>query len=162
MKAFDVMTWGVISIAADASILRAAQLMLEYKISGLLVVDAKGNPVGIVTEGDFVRRGVVSGLAGGRNVKDIMTPNPCRITGDTPLEEIVRLMEKHRIKRLPVLDDGHVIGMVSRANILQAAVRLARETKPIAEDAQNIEAVRDRVSLEPQPGYAVAVAAADW
>ena len=82
-----------------------------------------------------------------------ITPGVC---GGTPR------IAGHRIKRLPVLDDGHVIGMVSRANILQAAVRLARETKPIAEDAQNIEAVRDRVSLEPQPGYAVAVAAADW
>ena len=57
MKAHDVMTWGIISVEASASVVRAAQIMLENKISGLPVVDASGNLVGIVTEGDFLRRG---------------------------------------------------------------------------------------------------------
>lgn len=59
MKAHDVMTWGIISIEASASVVRAAQIMLENKISGLPVVDASGNLVGIVTEGDFLRRGEI-------------------------------------------------------------------------------------------------------
>jgi CBS domain-containing protein len=97
MKAHDVMTWGVISIEADAPVLQAVQLMLQNKISGLPVVDAKGNLVGIVTEGDFLRRSelgtqrhrprwleflIGSGRfaaeyvrASGRKVGEIMTPD---------------------------------------------------------------------------------------
>jgi CBS-domain-containing membrane protein len=56
MKAYDVMTWGVISVEASAPVMRAAQIMLENKISGLPVVDSSGNLIGIVTEGDFLRR----------------------------------------------------------------------------------------------------------
>jgi CBS domain-containing protein len=160
MKAHDVMTWGVISVEADASVIRAAQLMVQNRISGLPVVDAVGTLVGMVTEGDFLRRGELGTQrqrprwlefligpgrlaneyvrARGRKVAEIMTPNPYTITQETPLEEIVQLMEKHRIKRLPVADDGKPIGMVSRANLLQALASLAPEAKPPASDDWSI------------------------
>ena len=107
MKARDVMTWGVVSVEADSSIERAARLMLAHKISGLPVVDATGSLVGIVTEGDFLRRGEIGTQrrrphwlefvigpgrlateyvrASGRKVSEIMTPNPRTVTPDTPL-----------------------------------------------------------------------------
>lgn len=167
MKAYNVMTWGVISVEADAPIMRAARLMLEYKISGLPVQDAKGNLAGIVTEGDFLRRGEIGTQrrrprwlefligpgrlateyvrACGRKVDEIMTPNPYSIIGDTPLEEVVQLMEKYRIKRLPVVDNHQVIGMVSRANLMHAFVKLAHETKaPVGNDA----AIRQQILAE--------------
>jgi len=160
MKAHDVMTWGVISVEADTPVMRAVQLMLENRISGLPVVDAKGTLVGIVTEGDFLRR-IELGTqrrrsrwlefligpgrlateyvrASGRKVNEIMTPDPYTITEDTPLEQIVQLMEKHRIKRVPVVDDGKLIGLVSRANLLHALASLAREAKPPAGDDTSI------------------------
>ena len=167
MKAYDVMTWGVISVEADAPIMRAAQLMLENKVSGLPVLDANGSLVGIVTEGDFLRRGEIGTQrqrprwlefligpgrlaaeyvhACGRKVAEIMTPNPHSITGDTPLEEVVQLMEKYRIRRLPVLDDHQVIGIVSRANLMHAFVKLAWETKaPVGTD----DAIRQQILAE--------------
>ena len=117
MKAHDVMTWGVISVESSAPVMRAAQSMLENKISGLPVVDASGNLVGIVTEGDFLRRGELGTQrrrprwlefligpgrlateyvrACGRKVSEIMTPNPFTVTQETSLEDIVKLMEKN-------------------------------------------------------------------
>ena len=149
MKAFDVMTWGAISIRADESILRAAQLMLEYKISGLPVIAASGHLVGIVTEAGLLNRSSRNDLANGRSVKEIMTPNPNSINGDAPLKDIVGLARKHRIKHLPVVDDEHVVGMVSRADILQAFVNFARAAKPQPEEAVYAATVRDDLSLQP-------------
>src|SRR5262249_51233594 len=167
MKARGVMTRGVITVEADASVMQAAQLMLQNKISGLPVVDAKGQLVGMVTEGDFLRRGELGTQrrrprwlefligpgrlateyvqACGRKVEDIMTPTPQTITADTPLEEVVLLMERHRIKRPPVGEEGRFIGMVSRANLLHALASLAHEAKP---QADNDAAIRDRILAE--------------
>src|SRR5262245_26283915 len=161
------MTWGAVTVEPDASVMRAARLMLQNKISGLPVVDAKGRVVGIVTEGDFLRRGelgtqrrrprwlefligpgqlateYVRGCR--RKVEEIMTLDPQTVAADTPLEEVVRLMERHRIKRLPVVEDGKLIGIVSRANLLHALASLAREAKPQAGDDATI---RDRILAE--------------
>jgi CBS domain-containing protein len=139
---------------------RAVRLMLQNKISGLPVVDAKGQLVGMVTEGDFLRRGELGTRrqrarwlefllgtgrladeyvqSSGRKVSQVMTPDPKTITPQTPLEEVVRLMEHHRIKRLPVVHDGKVVGIVSRANLLRALASVAREVKPVAGDDATI------------------------
>src|SRR3954447_25220649 len=168
MKAQDIMTLGVISVQSNASVMRAVQLMLQNNISGLPVVDDKGSLVGIVTEGDFLRRRELGTqrrrprwlefLVGpgrlaaeyvhacGRKVDEIMTPEPYTVSVDTPMDEIVRLMEKHRIKRLPVVQDGKPIGMVSRANLLTAFARPGRReaTALITDDA----AIWERISAE--------------
>jgi CBS-domain-containing membrane protein len=164
MKAQDVMSWGVISVEASASVVRAAQIMLQNRISGLPVVDAQGTLVGIITEGDFLRRGELDTQrrrprwlefligpgqlateyvrACGRKVSEIMTPDHQTVTEDTPLENIVELMEKHRIKRLPVLAGGKPIGMVSRANLMRALASVAREGRLAAGDDT---AIRNRI-----------------
>ncbi len=167
MKAQDVMTLGVISVQSNASVMRAVQLMLQNEISGLPVVDDKGSLVGIVTESDFLRRGELGTqrkrprwlefLVGpgrlaeeyvracGRKVDEIMTPEPYTVSVDTPVDEIVRLMEKHRIKRLPVVENGRPVGMVSRANLLAALARVSREvTAPTTSDV----AIWERISAE--------------
>jgi CBS domain-containing protein len=150
MQVRDVMTPSVISVKEDASILEAAKLMLQNRISGLPVVDAKGALVGIVTEGDFLRRSelgtgrhrpkwleFVMGpgrLASeyvhqsGRNVAEVMTPTPLTVGEDDLLETVVKLMERRRIKRLPVVRDGRMVGIISRANLLHALASLARAT----------------------------------
>jgi CBS domain-containing protein len=167
MKAHDVMTWGVISVEPEASVTRAVRLMLQHKISGLPVVDAKGSLVGMVTEGDFLRRGELGTQrhrprwlefllgpgkladeyvhASGQKVEEIMTPEPQTITPETPLDEVVSLMERHRIKRLPVVQDGKVVGVVSRANLLHALASVSREVKaPAGDDAT----IRERIIAE--------------
>ena len=158
MKAIDVMTRDVVSIAPDASVLEAVRLMLQHKISGLPVTDAGGNLLGILTEGDFLRRAetgterqrsrLIQFLLGpgrlaadyvhasGRKVSEVMTTQVCTVTEDAPLEQVVRLMEDHRIKRVPVMRGREVVGIVTRANLMRAVANLAAAEPPaVADDA---------------------------
>jgi CBS domain-containing protein len=156
------MTARVISIGVDAPVMQAVQLMLQNRISGLPVVGRKGELVGMVTEGDFIRRGEIGTQrrrsrwlefligpgrladeyvhARGRKVAEVMTPEPITATEETPLDEVVRLMERHRIKRVPVVRAGVIVGIVSRANIMHALVSLAAQAKPPAGDDAAIRA----------------------
>jgi len=157
MRAHQIMTRPVFSVLPEATILEAANLMLRRHISGLPVVDAAGKLVGIVSEGDFIRRSEIGtqrrrgrllklilgpGQAAtdfvhehGCRIAEIMTPDPVTITEDTPLETIVALMEKNKLKRLPVMRGEKLVGIVSRANLLQAVASLAREIPdPTADD----------------------------
>lgn len=152
MNAADVMTREVRTIGPDATILEAGRLMLQHKVSGLPVVDAAGNMIGIVTEGDFLRR-TETGTerrrprwlefiigpgklateythASGRKVKEIMTEAVHTVSEDASLEQVVHLMERHRIKRLPVVRGRSLVGIVTRANLLRAVMRLAHEAGP--------------------------------
>jgi CBS-domain-containing membrane protein len=152
MNAADVMTRRVISIAPDAPIEDAVKLMLNHRISGLLVVDATGHLAGVITEGDLLRRSelgtghhrswwlnllVSPGRqaeefthAHGRKVSDVMTTEVLSVDADASLGDIVELMEKHRIKRVPVLQDDKVAGVCSRADLLRALSVTARQVKP--------------------------------
>ena len=164
MRAHQIMTRSVITIAPDATILKAAKTMLQHRVSGLPVVDTAGRLVGVVSEGDFIRRSEIgtqrkrgrwlkfllgAGAAAtdyvhehGRKVSEVMTGDPITITEDTPLEEIVNEMETNGIKRLPVMTGDKLVGIVSRANLLQAVAGLAREIPdPTADD----DHVRSRV-----------------
>lgn len=167
MKVSDVMTPGVISITPEATILEAIRLMLQNHISGLPVIDDKENLVGVVTEGDFLRRTETATerkrprwlefLVGpgklaneyvhthGRKIEEVMTRNPVTVPEDTPLDEVVRLMERRQIKRVPVVRGGKVVGIVSRANLLHALASLAR-TMPAA--SKDDATVRERILAE--------------
>jgi len=158
MKASDIMTPGVISAEPDSTVLQAARYMLQHHISGLPVIDKTGNLVGILSEGDFLRRREIGTerkrsrwlefLMGpgrmaaeyththGSKVSDVMTREVHTVNEDTPIEKIVELMEKYRIKRVPVLNDNKVVGIVTRSNLMHAMVSLARaEPKASKDDA---------------------------
>ena len=157
MRAHQIMTRGVITVTPDAPILEAANTMLRWHVSGLPVVDAAGKLVGIVSEGDFIRRSEIGTqrkrgrwlnfLLGagatatdyvqehGRKVSDVMTRDPISITENATLEEIVASMEINGVKRLPVMRGDKIVGIVSRANLLQAVASLVREIPdPTADD----------------------------
>jgi CBS domain-containing protein len=157
MRAHQIMTRQVITIAAGASIVDAANIMLDKHISGLPVVDDAGTVVGIISQGDFIRRAEIGterkrgrwlkflvgpGTAAsdfvrerGRRVEEIMTPDPCTVTEDATLEDIVELMERNHIKRLPVLRGDRLVGIVTRTNLLQAVAGLTRDVPdPTADD----------------------------
>jgi CBS domain-containing protein len=157
MRAHQIMTRSVISVTPDATILEAANLMLQRHVSGLPVVDKAEKLVGIVSEGDFLHRGEIGTqkkrgrwlkfLLGagstasnfvhenGRRISEVMTRDPFTIDEETPLEEIVALMERHGVKRLPVMRGEKLVGIVSRSNLLQAVASLAREIPdPTADD----------------------------
>jgi CBS domain-containing protein len=158
------MTRSVISVAVGQTVLEAVRTMLQNRISGLPVVDAQGNLVGMVTEGDFLRRGEIGTErrrpkwfefllgpgrlaneyvhASGRKVEDVMTGDAVTVTEDDSLETVVELMERRRIKRLPVLRNGKMVGIVSRANLMHALVSLARDAQgPAGGDS----AIRERI-----------------
>lgn len=143
MDARDVMTQPATTLRDDASLEQAIALMLEHGISGLPVVDQHGQLVGMLTEGDLLRRVEVgtgehhrSGwwdfIRGpGRNaaeyvrthsrrVQDLMTRNPASVSEGTPLADVVELMEQRRVKRVPVLRLGEIVGVVSRSDLLRA------------------------------------------
>ncbi len=150
MKSKDVMTRTIISIAPDATILQAARLMLEHHISGLPVIDQAGRLVGILSEGDFLRRretqttrrrsrwleflmgpGRIAGEyvhSHGSRVSEVMTDAVRTVSEDTPLEDVVEMMERYRIKRVPVMRDSTMVGILTRSNLMHAMVSLARTT----------------------------------
>jgi CBS domain-containing protein len=157
MRAHQIMTRQVTTIAADASIVDAANVMLNKRISGLPVVDEGGKLVGIVSQGDFIRRAEIGterkhgrwlkflvgpGRAAsdfvqerGRKVGEIMTSEPCTVTEDATLEDIVELMERNNVKRLPVMRGDRLVGIVTRSNLLQAVAGLTRDVPdPTADD----------------------------
>ncbi|HMF22015.1 MAG TPA: CBS domain-containing protein [Pseudolabrys sp.] len=173
MRVKDVMTANVICIGVDEPVLKAARLMLQNRISGLPVIDKDGELVGIVTEGDFLRRSELGTQrrrpkwlefivgpgklaqeythSAGRKVEEIMTFDPQTIGENETLEAVVETMERRHVKRLPVVRGGRVVGIISRANLMHALASLTRDVAaPAASDA----AIRDQIL--------VAVGKQDW
>jgi len=167
------MTKDVITVTPHTSIEDAAKIMLQTHISGLPVMDEAGKLVGIVSESDFLRRSEIGTgrkrpvwlqfLIGpgrvaadfvrerGRKVEDVMTENPVTVGEETPLEDLVRLMEKKGIKRVPVMSGNTLKGIVTRSNLLQAVASIAHEIPdPTADD----DHIRNRITR--------AVNANDW
>jgi len=162
LKAADVMTPNVLTVGPESSVAQAIRLMLDNSVSGVPVLAADRKLVGILTEGDLLRRGetgterhrprwleILMGpgrAAGeyvrthGRKVADIMSTDVVSVAGDTPLDEVVGLMERRRIKRVPVVEGEALVGIVSRADLLRSLLGVL--------DAQPAEARRDEEILE--------------
>lgn len=112
MQARDIMTHEVISIHPGAPIREAARLLSDYNISGAPVISVRGEMVGIVTQADLISKD-------GETVADIMTPRVITVAEQTPVDEIAQILTSNRFKRVPVVRGGHVVGIVSRANIVR-------------------------------------------
>jgi CBS domain-containing protein len=169
MQTKDVMTQSVVSVGPDDTILRAIRLMLQHKISGLPVVDASGQLVGIVTEGDFLRRtetgtehrsprwieflmgpgplAVEYAHSHGRKVREVMTTEVRSVTEDASLADIVDVMEKYHVKRVPVMRDKYIIGIISRSNVMRAVARKGRQTVEVGASADDAKIRRELAEL---------------
>jgi len=154
MLAKDIMTTNVITVASDLPVEDVAELLLARNISGAPVVDATGRLVGVISEGDLIHRAEGDGRRSwwlsllsnevdrareyikshGHKAEDVMTRDVVTVAEDSPAGEIARLLERRRIKRVPVLRDGKVVGIVSRANLLHG-----------------LAAHKDRISIAPSP-----------
>ena len=141
MRAKDVMTSPVVTVGLDATVQEIARLLIERQVSGVPVLDPDGRVVGIVSEGDLMRRVEHADehhrswwlrlfsdattdatdyvKTHGRRAADVMARDVVTVEEDTPLHEIAILLEERRIKRVPVVRDGRLQGIVSRANLLQ-------------------------------------------
>ena len=168
MFAADVMTHDVVTVHSDATVKEIAEILLAKGISGVPVVDAAGALIGIVSEGDLIHRveneterrrswwlelfadrermaqDFIKSHA--RKAGDMMTRQVVTVKRDTPLSEVSSLLEKHKIKRVPVVDGGKIVGIVSRANLLKALVRVGEGT-PRPTSATDT-ALRDSVLAE--------------
>lgn len=162
-----VMTTPVISIRPSTSVAEAARLMLAHRISGLPVVEGDGTLVGIVSEGDFLRRselgterkrswwleflvspGKVADEyvhAHGRKVEEVMTNGAVTISKGATLDEVVEMMSRRSIKRLPVVDNGKIVGIVARSDLLRP---MARALSPGDTQATDDEQIRAAIQAE--------------
>ncbi len=173
MKARDVMAMNVMTVGPETSVRQAANILFRNRISALPVVDQHGRLVGIVSEGDLARRAELEtddrrswwlelfarkskeSLAidyvksHARRVEDVMTRSVITAKPATPLRDIAALLEKHRIKRVPIVAKGSVVGIVSRANLVQALASLREERPP---SAMSDSTIRKKVMLQLRSG----------
>jgi CBS domain-containing protein len=160
MRALDVMTTDVVTVKPDMTVRDAAVLLNERHISGAPVVDEHGSLVGIISEGDLLRRVEIGtdstrrtrwldfftmrGDAGAyvkshaNRVEDVMTRDVIGVGEEESLSKIASIMETRGVKRLPVLRDGHVVGIVSRANLLQALASSMPEPQAVSTSDREI------------------------
>jgi CBS domain-containing protein len=142
MKAVDVMVRDVVTVTPDTDVAEAVRLLGEHDVSALPVVDEDGTDVGIISEGDLLRREEIGtekqrpwwieavtpaatlahefAKSHGQRVEEVMSTEVVSASEDTPLDEIATLLEKHRIKRVPIIKEGKLVGIVSRSNLIQA------------------------------------------
>lgn len=171
MQAQDVMVRGVISVGPDIPVQIAAHAMISNGVSAVLVMDIEAKLIGIVSEGDLIRRVEndterqrswwlemfmsTDALARefvkshARRVSDVMTRELITATPETPLREIANLMEKHGIKRVPIIQDGLVVGIVSRANLLQALASVSRDSESVESDRVLRQRIVDNIKDQP-------------
>lgn len=167
MLARDIMTREIRTIHSTNSIRTAIELMVNHDISGLPVVDEDDAVIGIITEGDLLRR-VEFGAATGRKhisddgdlidldayikghswrVGDLMTADVVTVTGDTPIGTVAKLLFQNKIKRVPVVENDRLVGLISRVDLLRAIVRSRSE--PIATGEEAMErALKARLSSD--------------
>ena len=170
MRAADVMVTSVITVGPQASVQEVAKLLLTNRISGLPVVSDQGDLVGIVSEGDLLHRAEAGtgrrrpwwlAILTGRDVlaaeyvrehsfkvADVMTRHVITATPDTSLQDIAHLLEKNGIKRVPIVDDGRLVGIVSRANLLQALASGTKKGETAPSDGTIREDVMARLRAE--------------
>jgi len=174
MKAGELMSTTLVVVPPEMPVASIAELLSARGISAVPVVDAGGAPVGIVTEGDLIRRlgdeppGPIAWFldqlrnparlaerfvkAHGATAREVMTTDLITVGEETPAEEIARLMEEHRIRRVLVVREGKLVGVVSRADLLRAVLRPGATTEQpsaIADDLAILRAVQAAMREQP-------------
>ncbi len=167
LTAADIMTRDVVTVTPDTSVRAIAQLLCTRHISGVPVVDREKRVIGIVGEGDLLGHAEVAGerrrswwlnafvnsnalardyiKTHGRVAADVMTPTVITVASAASIAEIARILERHRIKRVPVVDGGKLVGIVARGDLLQALAMAGIATKPTSVDDR---AIRERLFAE--------------
>ena len=155
MRADDIMSVDVVTVSPDTHVRDVARKLLDRGVSAVPVVDNRGHILEIISEGDLMRRRETGGerrpswwlsllsttkenaetyvKTHGLHAKDVMTRNVIAVSESTPVTEIAEILEKHRIKRVPVVHQGKIVGIVSRANLLHGLV--VQKLEPASQDS---------------------------
>jgi CBS domain-containing protein len=171
MKARDVMVSPVITVKPSSSVREVAQTLLKERISAVPVVDDQGKLVGIISEGDLLHRAEAGtqrrhswwlvGLVGdeslaseyikahSRKVADVMTRKVVTAAPDSPLHQIAALLEKNSIKRVPIVENGQLVGIISRANLVQALASTRKGLEIPSSDSEIRDKVLARLNGQP-------------
>jgi CBS domain-containing protein len=170
MEARQIMTSPILTISPGATVRQAIEMMLEKRVSGLPVVDEIGQLVGMISEGDLLHRSELGTekhrskwldflLGPGRSatdyvhshsrrVVDVMTTDVVTVQETTPLEDVVKIMEKRRIKRVPVVRDGGVSGIVTRSDLLRAFIKTSAAQVVAKSDDEIKQKIYDTIEQE--------------
>lgn len=182
MKVQDIMTRDVITVGPETPVHDAARLMVDHGVSGLPVVDEHGRVVGVVSEGDLIVRQKPREempwwrsffadpealarqyqKAAGTIVAEVMTRPVISAPSSLPIESAALILDRYRIRRVPIVDDGRLVGIVSRGDLVKAIAMV--ESPPVSErsDEQLVEEMRERLAQEPWiPKHAIVVHAND-
>ena len=179
MKVREIMTKDVIAVSPKTTIREAARLMVDHGISGLPVVNDDGNTVGILTEGDLILRqkperkvpwwdlslGAGEELAReyqklhGMSVGEVMTRAVVWIGPDLPIESAAELLDRHRIRRLPVIEHGRLVGIVSRADLIKALAAAPPREDAAPSDVRLAGEMRTRLARERWVSGGIAISA---
>lgn len=171
MKARDVMVSPVITVKPNSTVKEVAKTLVDRHISAVPVVDDAGKLVGIISEGDLMHRAeigterrfrwwprLVRGdatlpfgyiKAHARRAADVMTQNVFTATPETPLDEIAVLLERNSIKRVPIVLDGQLVGIVSRANLVQALATMPGHLEIPLSDSKIREELLSHLKKQP-------------
>lgn len=166
LTAADVMTTDVVSIDPDKPVREIAELLYTRHISGVPVIDAGGQLLGIVSEGDLIGHAAIVGerrrswwlglfsdegatardyvKTHGRSARDVMTTNVVTVEESATLAEIAETMQKHRVKRVPVVRGGRLIGIVTRGDLLRGVATQQPQRPAVMDD----HAIRDQLVAE--------------
>ena len=165
MRAHDVMTTGVVTVTPETPVHDVAQILLDRRISAAPVVDAEGCLVGIISEGDLIRRPEMDtepsrswwlryisqteelaeefAKTHGNKAEDVMTSGVITVEPETPLAQIAKVLEERHIKRVPVVVEVGLVGLVGRADLLRGLAS-AKKTEPPAASLGN-RAIREQI-----------------
>jgi CBS-domain-containing membrane protein len=172
MNASDVMVRDVVTVGPDEDVSKAVKLLVDHDISALPVIDSERRVIGVLSEADLIHRENIGtakhrtwwleavtpasmlaldyAKSHGRKVSELMSEHVISADENTSLSELANILEKHRIKRVPILKDGKLIGIVSRANLIQALASAPPkdESNQLA-DRGIREAILERLAEQP-------------
>ena len=181
MKIREIMTRDVITVAPQTPIREAASLMVDHAVSGLPVVDEQGKLVGVLSEGDLILRQRARQRvpwwraffqdgerlareyqkAAGTTVAEVMTKAVISVSPDLPIEAAALILDQRRIRRVPVVADGRVVGIVSRGDLVKVLARAPSPVDGPTSDSQLVSEMRARLAKEPWVSHHGIVVAAE-
>ena len=142
MKVSDIMTSNVSTLTENSSVQEAATQMSNLNLGSLPVCDSNNNPIGLITDRDIVIRNVAQGGAANSSIKEVMTPKVISVTPDTDIHEAAAIMAQNQIRRLPVIENGKVMGIVAIGDLAVRDIYVNEAGDALSKISEPIKSMR--------------------